>query len=120
MRFLHLRIRIKNTDSSIKFYRDNFGCEVVNQKTSPRGNKLTFLSLPGNDAVMELCEFPENKNKNFRIEDDLFHIAFGVKNMEETYKKMRKNGVKFTEGSSKDKMCFVEDPDGYEIELIEK
>jgi len=120
MKFLHLRIRVKNTEESVKFYRENFGCEVVNEKISPRGNKLAFLSLPGNEAVMELCEFPSDINKDFRIEDDLVHIAFSVDNMEKIYEEMTSRGVKFTEGNAESKMCFVEDPDGYEIELIEK
>ena len=83
-------------------------------------SKLTFLSLPNNNAVLELCEFPSDINKDFRIEDDLFHMAFEVESMSKTFKEMTERGVKFTEGSANDTMTFIEDPDGYEIELIEK
>jgi lactoylglutathione lyase len=118
--FLHLRIRVKDAEKTVKFYKENLGCEKVRESISLRGNKLTFLSLPGDNAMLELCEFPEDINKEFRIEDDLFHMAFSVENMKDSYDKMIKNGVKFTEGGPNDTMTFIEDPDGYEIELIEK
>ena len=116
-KFLHLRIRVKDTTRTVNFYKENFNCKVVNEHTSPRGNKLTFLSLI-DDITLELCEFP--KKEDFRIEDDLFHLAFSVKNMKKTYEELTKNEVKFTEGGPNDTMTFIEDPDGYEIELIEK
>lgn len=119
-KFLHLRLRVKETDRSIKFYKENFGCKVVNKKISPRGNKLTFLSLPGDNAVLELCEFPKKINADFKLEEDIFHLAFSVDSMKKAYKEMISKGVKFTEGGPNDKMTFIEDPDGYEIELLER
>jgi lactoylglutathione lyase len=117
MKFLHIKLRIKNSEESIKFYTENFNCKVINEKTSPIGNKLTFLSIPETNATLELCEFPNNINKDFRIEDDLFHLAFEVKNLKEALEKLKNNNVKIIEEN--DSMAFVEDPDGYEIELIE-
>ncbi|MDP3918588.1 MAG: VOC family protein [Nanoarchaeota archaeon] len=119
-KFLHLRLRVKDTERSVNFYKENFGCEVVNRKTSPRGNKLTFLSLPGDNAVLELCEFPKDINTDFKLEEDIFHLAFSVDSMKEAYEQMISRGVKFTEGGPEDSMTFIEDPDGYEIELLER
>jgi len=120
MTFLHLRIRVKDIQRTIKFYKENFGCEVVRESTSPRGNKLVFLSLPEDNAVLELCQFPDEKNNDFRIEEDLFHLAFSVPSMKKAYEEMTARGVKFTEGGPNDRMTFIDDPDGYEIELLER
>ena len=120
MKFLHLRIRVKDIQRTVKFYNENFGCEVVRESTSPRGNKLVFLSLPGDNAVLELCQFPDEKNSDFRIEEDLFHLAFSVPSMKKAYEEMTSRGVKFTEGGPNDRMTFIDDPDGYEIELLER
>jgi lactoylglutathione lyase len=117
-KFLHLRLRVKDTETSVKFYKENFNCQLISEKTSPRGNKLTFLSLPNNNATLELCEF--TTKEDFRIEEDLFHLAFEVKSMKETYGEFTKRGVKFTEGGPNDTMTFIEDPNGYEIELLEE
>ena len=49
IRFLHTRIRVQDLDTSIAFYQ-KLGYTEKERKTSPEGNQLAFLELPGNDV----------------------------------------------------------------------
>lgn len=119
--FLHTRIRVRDIERSIRFYTENLGCALRGRSTSPRGNQLAFLSLPGGSAELELCFMPGSPD--FSFPEDIFHLAFEVEDMEEAHRRLRANGVRFTEGPDRMRsgtwMAFIEDPDGYEIELLQ-
>ncbi|HEX5790380.1 MAG TPA: VOC family protein, partial [Luteolibacter sp.] len=53
IRFLHTRIRVQDLDRSIAFY-SKLGYLEKERKTSPQGNQLAFLELPGNEVFLEL------------------------------------------------------------------
>ena len=120
-RYLHTRFRVSNIDKSIVFYRDILGMKVTEQKTSPRGSKLVFLYFPDMDCELELCSFPDSGA--VEIPEDLVHLAFEVNDLEECMQKLEAAGVPITEGptisSSGTRFIFTEDPDKYEIELIQ-
>ncbi|MNX12256.1 Lactoylglutathione lyase [compost metagenome] len=120
MRFLHTRLKVRDMERAIAFYTQHLGCEVIRRSTSPRGTQLTFLRLPGVEADLELAYLPWDPD--FQLAEDIFHLAFQVPNMTETLEKMREAGVKITEEPSQGSsgmMAFIEDPDGYEIELLD-
>lgn len=120
MRFLHTRLKVRDMDRSIAFYTEQLGCTVTRRSTSPRGTQLTFLRLPGVEADLELAFLPWDPD--FQLAEDIVHLAFQVSNMTETLAKMREAGVKITEEPSQGSsgmMAFIEDPDGYEIELLD-
>lgn len=123
IKFLHTRIRVSNPTASIAFY-NKLGFETGEQKTSPQGNQLAFMNLPGNDHFLELTYSPD-----FKVEfpEDLMHTAVGVPDIIEYCDKLEKDGIeiwpsswreKFSSGERK--MAFVTDPDGYEVEILEK
>ena len=123
IKFLHTRIRVSDPAASIAFY-NKLGFETGEQKTSPQGNQLAFMNLPGNDHFLELTYSP-----NFKVEfpGDLMHTAVGVPDIIEYCDKLEKDGIeiwpsswreKFSSGERK--MAFVTDPDGYEVEILEK
>ncbi len=120
MRFLHTRLKVRDMDRAIAFYTQHLGCEVTRRSTSPRGTQLTFLKLPGVEADLELAYLPWDPD--FQLPEDIMHLAFQVSDMHATLSAMREAGVKITEepaeGSS-GLMAFIEDPDGYEIELLD-
>jgi lactoylglutathione lyase len=107
-------------DRAIAFYTQHLGCEVTRRSTSPRGTQLTFLKLPGVEADLELAHLPWDPD--FQLPEDIVHLAFQVSDLKATLAAMREAGVKITEeptqGSS-GMMAFIEDPDGYEIELLD-
>ncbi len=120
-KYLHTRIRVSDMDKTLQFYSEILGLKVLESKTSPRGSKLVFLEAPGTDSEIELCSFPNSGN--VEVPEDLVHMAFQVENIEETIQRLEKEGVPITEGpiesSNGTKFIFTEDPDKYEIELME-
>ena len=120
-KYLHTRFRVSDMDKSIYFYRDILGMKVVEQKTSPRGSKLVFLKFPGMDCELELCSFPDSGNVH--VPEDLVHLAFEVDDLERCIERLKVAGVLITEGpiesSNGTRFIFTEDPDKYEIELMQ-
>ena len=108
-------------DKSICFYRDILGMKVVEQKTSPRGSELVFLKFPDMDCELELCSFPDSGNVH--VPEDLVHLAFEVDDLERCIERLKAAGVLITEGpiesSNGTRFIFTEDPDKYEIELMQ-
>ncbi len=121
-KLLHTRMRVSDMDETIKFYTDVLGLQVVERKTSPRGSHLAFLAVPNSDELIELCSFPASGD--VRVQEDLVHLAFQVDNLDETIRALGAKQVKITDGptrtSSGSRFIFLDAPDGYEIELIER
>lgn len=121
---LHTRIRVGDLDRSIQFYTENLGF-VLRGRTdrSPAGNQLAFLQPPGNDHDIELCYSPDY---DLKVPEDLLHFAVGVPDLIATCDALENKGIeiwpdgwreKFQAGH---KMGFITDPDGYEVELLER
>lgn len=123
IRFLHTRIRVRDIEQSVKFYTA-LGYQVGRRKDSPQGNQLVFLELPGNEVFLELCHSPDYEE---RCPEDLMHTCLGVPDIVAYCDEVERQGIeiwpdgwreKFTSGGSK--MAFVTDPDGYEVEILER
>jgi len=123
IKFLHTRIRVSNPEASIAFYQ-KLGFQLGEQKTSPQGNQLAFLHLPGNDHFLELTYSP---GYDVTFPEDLMHTALGVSDIVDYCDQLEQDGIeiwpeqwrgKFTSGDRK--MAFVTDPDGYEVEILER
>jgi lactoylglutathione lyase len=121
IRYLHTRFRVSDMDKSLWFYRDVLGMEIVEQKTSPRGSILVFLRFPGTGCKLELCSFSDSGK--IEVPEDLVHLAFQVESLENCILKLEQSGIPITEGpienSNGTRFIFTEDPDKYEIELIQ-
>lgn len=118
--FLHTRIKVRDMERAIAFYGTFFGMVCRDRKTSPRGSQLAFMTMPGSPTELELAYLPWDPD--FQLPEDIFHLAFRVDDMQATLERMRQAGVKVTEEPSERSgggwMAFIEDPDGYEIELL--
>ena len=121
-KLLHTRMRVSDLDQTIRFYTTVLGLEVIEQKTSPRGSQLAFLKVPNSDELIELTSFPPSGP--VKVQEDLIHLAFQVENMDDTIASLTAQGVTITDGptqtSSGSRFIFIDAPDGYEIELIER
>ena len=122
IKFLHTRIRVSKPAESIDFYK-KVGFELGQQKTSPQGNELAFMHLPGNEHFLELTYSPDYK---VAVPEDLMHTCVGVPDIIDYCAKLEDQGIeiwpdgwrsKFTSGERK--MAFITDPDGYEVEILE-
>jgi lactoylglutathione lyase len=127
--FTHTSIRTSNMDRSIDFYTRLMGLSLLSRREIPQNSaEIAFLHDPEDKgAKLELTFY--KKQKEFiqaDYEDRLFdHIAFEVKNMEQTISKLRKEKITITDepfklGPNGPLIAFIEDPDGTLIELIER
>ena len=121
-KLLHTRMRVSDLDQTIQFYTTVLGLDVIEQKTSPRGSHLAFLKVPNSDELIELTSFPPSGP--VKVQEDLVHLAFQVENMDDTIATLTARNVTITDGptqtSSGSRFIFIDAPDGYEIELIER
>ena len=121
-KLLHTRMRVSDMDQTINFYANVLGLEVLERKVSPRGSHLAFLKVPNSEELIELCSFPPSGP--VRIQEDLVHLAFQVDNMDDTITTLTAKGITITDGptttSSGSRFIFIDAPDGYEVELIER
>jgi len=121
-KLLHTRYRVNDLERSVKFYREVLGLKEVRRHTSPRGSELVFLETPGSQEQIELCSFPASGP--VQVQPDLTHLAFLVDSLDEFSKHLAKLGIKYSDGptttSTGTKFAFIDAPEGYEIELIER
>jgi lactoylglutathione lyase len=121
-KLLHTRMRVSDLDETIRFYTTVLGLEVIERKSSPRGSQLAFLKTPNSDELIELTSFPPSGP--VKVQEDLVHLAFQVENLDEAIASLNAIGVQITDGptktSSGSRFIFIDAPDGYEIELIER
>ena len=121
-KLLHTRMRVSDIQQTIDFYTHVLGLEVLERKVSPRGSHLAFLKVPNSEELIELCSFPSSGP--VRVQEDLVHLAFQVESIDDTIALLNAMGVKVTDGptqtSSGSRFIFIDAPDGYEVELIER
>jgi len=124
-KFLHTRIRVGDLEKSVEFYCELFGFMVYKRNDrSPAGNQIVHLRLPGNDHMLELTYSPDY---DLNVPEDLMHTAIGVPNIISFCDRIEAKGVEVwpddwrTKFEDSDKrMAFVTDPDGYEVEILER
>ena len=121
-KFLHTRMRVNDLEKTLEFYQRVFGLEVTRRHESPRGSKLAFLSVPNSDEEIEITFFPGSGP--VKVQEDLMHLAFEVESMEQFQKHLNSIGVALSDGPTKSSsgstFAFVDAPEGYEIEVIER
>jgi len=121
-KLLHTRYRVADLEKTISFYRDVLGLEEVDRKQSPRGSKLVFLKAPESEELIEICEFPASGP--IVVGPDLTHLAFEVDDLEAFAKHSAAKGYPLSDGptptSTGSIIAFVDAPEGYEIELIQR
>ena len=115
-------MRVSDLDKTVNFYQKVFGLEVTRRHESPRGSKLVFLAVPNSDEEIELTYFPGSGP--VEVQEDLMHLAFEVEDMNSFADHIKSVGYEFsdgpTESSSGSTFAFVDAPEGYEVEVIQK
>lgn len=121
-KLLHTRMRVSDMDQTLAFYTEVLGLEVLERKVSPRGSQLAFLRVPNSEELIELCSFPPSGP--VKVQEDLVHLAFQVESLDQTIAALQQRDVRITDGptttSSGSRFLFIDAPDGYEVELIER
>lgn len=122
-KLLHTRMRVNDLAATVRFYQDALGLKLVRQHTSPRGAQLAFLATPNSDEEIEICQMPPGAEP-VKVQPDLMHLAFEVENLAAFEKAISAKGYKLSDGptptSSGSVIAFIDAPEGYEVELIQR
>jgi lactoylglutathione lyase len=121
-RLLHTRYRVSDLEKTVSFYRDVLGLTEVRRSESPRGSKLVFLKAPESEEEIEICEYAASGP--VQVGPDLTHLAFEVTDLAAFAEHAAAKGYPLSDGphrtSSGSLIAFLDAPDGYEVELIQK
>ena len=121
-KLLHTRYRVRDLDKTVSFYRDVLGLEETSRHTSGRGSQLVFFKAPGSEEEIEICKFDESGP--VQVGPDLTHLAFEVEDLEQFAVQAAAKGYPLSDGphqsSSGSVIAFLDAPEGYEIELIQR
>ncbi len=126
MRILHTMLRVGDLDRSIDFYTNVLGMKLLRRKDYPEGEfTLAFVGY-GDESDEAVIEFTHNWGVDrYDLGDGYGHIALEVDDVYEAAEAIRERGGKILReagpmNAGTTVIAFVEDPDGYAIELIGK
>jgi len=126
MRLLHTMIRVGNLERSLAFYEGTLGMRLLRRKEYESGRfTLAFVGYE-DEAEGAVIELTHNwDTDHYDLGTGYGHIALGTDNIVATCQAIRDKGGKIAREPGQMKhggswIAFVEDPDGYRIELIEK
>ncbi len=124
MRLLHTMIRVGHLEESIRFYTEHLGMKLLRKREFPGGRfTLAFVGY-GDESTESVLELTYNwDTERYDIGDGFGHLAIGVDDIYATCERLRSAGVTITREPGPMQhgttvIAFVEDPDGYKIELI--
>ncbi|MFW6026252.1 MAG: VOC family protein [Candidatus Woesearchaeota archaeon] len=123
-RFVHSCIRVLDLEKSIEFYKNALGLEISQRKDFPEG-KFTLVYLKDNESDFELeLTYNYDQEKPYEIGNGYSHIAVVVDDLKASYNKHKQMGYKISDitglGENSSGFYFITDPDGYDIEVIQR
>ncbi len=126
MRILHTMIRVGDLEKSLAFYTEALGMRLLRRKDYPGGRfTLAFVGY-GDEESTAVVELTHNwDSSSYDLGDGFGHLAIGVEDIAGACERVRQFGGRVTREPGPMKhgttvIAFVEDPDGYKIEFIEK
>ena len=121
-KLLHTRYRVNDLEKTVRFYKEVLGLKETRRHKSPRGSELVFLKAPESEELIEICSFPDGGP--VEVQADLTHLAFEVDSLEEFARHLEKHGLKYSDGPTLKPdgsgFAFIDAPEGYEIELMQR
>ena len=125
MKYLHTMVRVSDLDASLRFYCEGLGLKEVRRMENSAG-RFTLVFLSADQTPSAEIELTYNwDTTSYDLGTGYGHIALSVENAYEACDLVRARGGKVTREAGPMKhgttvIAFVEDPDGYKIELIQK
>jgi len=125
MRMMHTMLRVTDLDRALKFYCDVMGMKLIRRKDYPEGKfTLAFVGY-GDERDSTVLELTHNwDTSQYDMGAAYGHIAIGVDDVYATCEAIRARGGKIVREAGpmkggKTVIAFVEDPDGYKVELLQ-
>jgi lactoylglutathione lyase len=122
MKFVHTNMRVRDIDASLRFY-EALGFEKRGRLQFD-GAYNVYLGLPGDGDTLELT-VNEGRDERYDLGEGYGHIALAVDDLDGKLAALAKQGIEPEKppyapgGRDEYRICFVADPDGYRIELID-
>jgi len=126
MQILHTMLRVGDLDRSIGFYTKVLGMKLLSRNDYPEGKFTNVFVGYGDEATHAVLELTYNwDHAPYDLGDGYGHIALGVPDVYAACDKLAKAGAKIPRPAGPMKhgttvIAFVEDPDGYKIELVQR
>ncbi len=124
-KMVHTMIRVLDLDRSATFYREAFGLDEVD-RFEFEGFTLAYLNNLENDFELELTS-NRGREEPYEPGDGYGHLAFSVENVDAEHERLQQLGLGprdvkelAHDGAVLAKFFFVQDPDGYDIEVLER
>lgn len=124
MRILHTMLRVGDLERSVRFYTEVLGMKLLRQKDYPEGEfTLAFLGY-GPESEQAAIELTYNWGQSdYTLGDAFGHIAIEVQDVHQAAEAIRERGGRIIRepgpmNAGTRIIAFVEDPDGYQIELL--
>ena len=115
-------MRVNDLERTVKFYEQALELKVARRSVSPRGAQIVFLATPNSEEEIEICQLPNSPS--VQVQPDLMHLAFEVDDLKAFTAQLEKKGYKLSDGptptSSGSVIAFIDAPEGYEVELIQR
>jgi lactoylglutathione lyase len=126
-RFLHTMIRVRDLDKSVAFYSVLLGMKELRRREVPGGKyTLCFMGYDSNPDQAEIeLTYNWDQSEPYTIGNGFGHLAVGVPDVAAACEAVKKGGGKVTREAGPVQhgttiIAFVEDPDGYKTELIQR
>lgn len=126
-RYLHTMLRVRDLNKSVAFYSNLLGMKELRRREVPGGKyTLCFLGFESNPEQAEIeLTYNWDQDKPYEVGTGFGHLAVGVPDVAAACEKVRAGGGKVTREAGPVQhgttvIAFVEDPDGYKTELIER
>ena len=121
-KLLHTRYRVADLEKTVAFYKDVLGLAEIDRHTTPRGSQLVFFKAPGSEEEIEICKY--DGSGEVKVGYDITHLAFEVDDLDAFAKQAAAKGYPLSDGptptGSGSVIAFIDAPEGYEIELIQR
>ena len=122
MELVHTCVRVRDVDASLAFY-EALGFERRGKLVLSESAYNVYLGLPGDGDKLELT-VNEEHDEPYDLGTGYGHVAFTVEDLDATLARLAEAGIEperppYTVGSLTGRICFVTDPDGYRVELID-
>ena len=126
LRYLHTMIRVTDLEKALHFYTKGLGFKIESRQDHEKDRfTLVFLRTDADPEGGPMIELTHNWDVKSYVRGDAFgHVAYRVDSIKAVQDRLKEFGYDLSWGpgltpSKKTMMAFVDDPDGYEIELLE-
>ena len=126
MRILHTMLRVGDLDRALAFYVEVLGMRVLRRKDYPGGRFTNVFVGYGDETSAAVLELTHNwDTKSYDLGSGYGHVAIEVDDAYRACEEIKQRGGKVTREAGPMKhgttvIAFVEDPDGYKIEIVQK